>query len=91
MLLQICGQSNIQLIEAAKEAGVDRFAFVSAHDYGFPGGVLWHLYEVKSKYPYLTVPSHRMQQYRRRVEAATRLVVAQAALHRFLWSSADTC
>jgi hypothetical protein len=45
MLLQICGQSNIQLMEAAKEAGVDRFAFVSAHNMGLPGGVCRHPHE----------------------------------------------
>jgi hypothetical protein len=45
MLLQICGQSNIQLMEAAKEAGVDRFAFVSAHNMGLPGGLCRHLHE----------------------------------------------
>ena len=45
MLLQICGQSNIQLMEAAKEAGVDRFAFVSAHDMGLPGGLWRHPHE----------------------------------------------
>lgn len=39
-MYKICGQSNIQLMEAANEAGVDRFAFVSAHDYGFPEWVL---------------------------------------------------
>lgn len=35
--LQICGESNMQLMEAAAEAGVDRFVFVSAHDFHFPG------------------------------------------------------
>jgi uncharacterized protein YbjT (DUF2867 family) len=39
-MYKICGQSNIQIMEAAKEAGVDRFAFVSAHNMGLPDWVL---------------------------------------------------
>lgn len=35
-MYKICGESNMQLMEAAKEAGVDRFAFVSVHDYSLP-------------------------------------------------------
>ncbi len=35
--VQICGESNMQLMEAAAEAGVDRFVFVSVHDFHFPG------------------------------------------------------
>ena len=33
----MCGTSNMQLMEAAAEAQVPRFVFVSIHDYGFPG------------------------------------------------------
>ena len=39
-MLDICGQANVAAIEACKEAGVPRFAFVSAHDFRFPGPVL---------------------------------------------------
>jgi len=34
---RMCGTSNMQLMEAAAEAQVPRFVFVSIHDYGFPG------------------------------------------------------
>lgn len=34
---QICGESNISVMEAAAEEGVPRFVFVSVHDFGFPG------------------------------------------------------
>ena len=34
---RMCGASNMQLMEAAAEAQVPRFVFVSIHDYGFPG------------------------------------------------------
>jgi uncharacterized protein YbjT (DUF2867 family) len=35
-MYKICGESNMRLMEAASEAGVDRFVFVSAHDFNFP-------------------------------------------------------
>lgn len=35
-MLKMCGQATIGAAEAAKELGVPRFVFVSAHDYGFP-------------------------------------------------------
>ena len=34
---RMCGTSNMQLMEAAADAQVPRFVFVSIHDYGFPG------------------------------------------------------
>lgn len=40
IMYKVCGQANINLIEAAAEEGVPRFAFISVHDYKFPGG--WH-------------------------------------------------
>ena len=57
MLLQICGQSNIQLMEAAKEAGVDRFAFVSAHNMGLPGGLWRQLHEAGTAVPQVIQPT----------------------------------
>lgn len=38
-MYKVCGQSNMGLIEAAKSAGVPRFAFISVHDYKFPGNL----------------------------------------------------
>ena len=37
VVCRMCGTSNMQLMEAAAEAQVPRFVFVSIHDYGFPG------------------------------------------------------
>ena len=36
------GDANVAAVKAAAEAGVQRFAYISAHDYQFPGdlGVL---------------------------------------------------
>lgn len=39
-MYKICGQANIDLIDAAADADIPRFAFISVHDYKFPGG--WH-------------------------------------------------
>lgn len=35
-MLKMCGQATIGAAEVAKELGVSRFVFISAHDYGFP-------------------------------------------------------
>ena len=35
--MQICGEANVGVIREAAQAGVPRCAFVSAHDYKFPG------------------------------------------------------
>ena len=35
-MLKMCGQATIGAAEVAKELGVPRFVFISAHDYGFP-------------------------------------------------------
>ena len=35
--LQINGQANVTVIREASAAGVPRCAFISVHDYGFPG------------------------------------------------------
>ncbi len=40
LMYKVCGLANMQLMDAAAEAGVGRFAFISVHDYVFPGG--WH-------------------------------------------------
>ena len=34
---QICGEANVGVIREAAQAGVPRCAFISAHDYQFPG------------------------------------------------------
>jgi uncharacterized protein YbjT (DUF2867 family) len=39
-MYKVCGQANMELMDAAASAGVPRFAFISVHDYSFPGG--WH-------------------------------------------------
>ncbi|DBA98413.1 TPA: hypothetical protein ACH3X3_012425 [Trebouxia sp. C0006] len=39
-MLKICGEANVSVIREAAQAGVPRCAFVSAHDYKFPGFVL---------------------------------------------------
>ena len=36
---QICGDSNILVINEAAEAGVPRAAFISVHDYKFPSAL----------------------------------------------------
>ena len=36
-LVQICGEANVGVIREAAMAGVPRCAFVSVHDYKFPG------------------------------------------------------
>eukprot|EP00297_Palpitomonas_bilix_P024461 CAMPEP_0113912924 /NCGR_PEP_ID=MMETSP0780_2-20120614/29228_1 /TAXON_ID=652834 /ORGANISM="Palpitomonas bilix" /LENGTH=44 /DNA_ID=CAMNT_0000909999 /DNA_START=409 /DNA_END=539 /DNA_ORIENTATION=+ /assembly_acc=CAM_ASM_000599 len=33
---KICGSTNVAAAEAAKQGGVERFAFISAHDYKLP-------------------------------------------------------
>jgi nucleoside-diphosphate-sugar epimerase len=38
LMYKVCGTANMQLMDAAAEAGVDRFSFISVHDYVFPGG-----------------------------------------------------
>jgi nucleoside-diphosphate-sugar epimerase len=40
LMYRVCGLANMQLMDAAAEAGVGRFSFISVHDYAFPGG--WH-------------------------------------------------
>ena len=37
-MYKVCGSYNIKVLQAAKEAGVDRFSFISVHDFAFPGG-----------------------------------------------------
>jgi nucleoside-diphosphate-sugar epimerase len=37
-MYKVCGLYNIKVLHAAKEAGVDRFSFISVHDFAFPGG-----------------------------------------------------
>lgn len=39
-MYKICGTANIAVIDAARDAKVPRFAFISVHDYSFPAG--WH-------------------------------------------------
>lgn len=39
-MYRICGTANITVIDAARDAKVPRFAFISVHDYAFPAG--WH-------------------------------------------------
>lgn len=39
-MYKICGQANIDVMDAAADLKVPRFAFISVHDYHFPGG--WH-------------------------------------------------
>lgn len=36
-VVQICGEANVGVIREAAQAGVPRCAFVSVHDYKFPG------------------------------------------------------
>lgn len=57
---KINGGANVEAIRAAADAGVERFVFVSAHDFGLPGFVLRGYYEGKraaedellKKFPY---------------------------------------
>ena len=37
-MYKMCGEVNMSIMEAAKEAHVSRFAFISVHDFSFPGG-----------------------------------------------------
>ena len=37
-MYHVCGELNMKLARAAKEAGVGRFSFISVHDFAFPGG-----------------------------------------------------
>lgn len=37
-MYKVCGLYNIKVLHAAKEAGVERFSFISVHDFAFPGG-----------------------------------------------------
>jgi nucleoside-diphosphate-sugar epimerase len=37
-MYQMCGEVNMSIMEAAKDAQVPRFAFISVHDFTFPGG-----------------------------------------------------
>ena len=39
-MYRVCGTANMQLMDAAAEEGVPRFAFISVHDFRFPSG--WH-------------------------------------------------
>ena len=41
-LLQICGEANVGVIREAARAGVPRCAFISVHDYNFPGTAYRH-------------------------------------------------
>uniref|UniRef100_A0A7S3GK06 NAD(P)-binding domain-containing protein n=1 Tax=Palpitomonas bilix TaxID=652834 RepID=A0A7S3GK06_9EUKA len=36
VMKKICGSTNVAAAEAAKQGGVERFAFISAHDYKLP-------------------------------------------------------
>jgi nucleoside-diphosphate-sugar epimerase len=38
IMYKVCGVANMQLMDAAAEAGVGRFSFISVHDYVFPQG-----------------------------------------------------
>lgn len=38
LMYKMCGEVNMNIMEAAKDAGVPRFSFISVHDYSFPGG-----------------------------------------------------
>lgn len=59
-MLKINGGANVEAIRAAAEAGVKRFVFISAHDFGLPGFVLRGYYQGKraaedellAKFPY---------------------------------------
>lgn len=42
VLLQICGEANVGVIREAAKAGVPRCAFISVHDYKFPGTANQH-------------------------------------------------
>ena len=46
---RICGDANVAVFEAAKDAGVPRAAFISVHDYGLPSFVLPGYFEGKKK------------------------------------------
>ena len=37
LAMQICGESNITVIDEAAAAGIPRAVFVSVHDYNVPG------------------------------------------------------
>ena len=37
-MYKMCGEVNMKIMNAAHEAGVSRFAFISVHDFSFPGG-----------------------------------------------------
>lgn len=37
-MYKMCGESNMQLMDIAKEIGVPRFTFISVHDFKFPRG-----------------------------------------------------
>ena len=39
-MLRVNGEANTRVINAAADAGVARFAFISAHDYAFPGDLV---------------------------------------------------
>ena len=46
LLLQICGEANVGVIREAVRAGVPRCAFISVHDYNFPGTSYKHRWPV---------------------------------------------
>lgn len=46
-MLKICGEANVGVIREAAQAGVPRCAFVSVHDYKFPGFVLQGYFQGK--------------------------------------------
>jgi hypothetical protein len=39
-MLKMNGEVNVRLVNAAADAGVGRFAYISAHDYQFPGDLV---------------------------------------------------
>lgn len=39
-MYEVCGTANIRAIEACRQASVPRFAFLSAHNFGFPKPIL---------------------------------------------------
>lgn len=43
LMYKVCGLANMTLMDVAAEVGIPRFAFISVHDYQFPGG--WHAKE----------------------------------------------
>lgn len=46
-MYKMCGEVNMNIIEAAKEADVSRAAFISVHEYSFPAGWQAHSFLLK--------------------------------------------